>query len=112
MRLTVAASIVILAFFSLSDLVDSTFRGWLAGALAVVFAAAMIVGFLTPVIGSLTFVGGTAFLLLSPPQVNSFVLIYLIILSLLTMLFGPGAYSVDARLFGRREIILEKRSGD
>lgn len=79
-------------------------------AVSIVFSATMISGFLTPVISALIFIGGILFLIMSPREMNSFYVIYLIILSLVIMLLGPGAYSIDARLFGRREIILSKKS--
>jgi len=102
LRLTVAATIQFLTFFFFSELVRSTFRGWLISVVSIVFSATMISGFLTPVISTLIFIGGVLFLILSPT--NSFFVIYLIILSFVIVLLGPGAYSIDARLFGRREI--------
>jgi len=110
LRLTVAGTILFLTFFFFFDLVRSTFRGWLIGAVSIVFSATMILGFLTPVISALIFIGGILFLILSIIEMNSFFTIYLIILSFVIILLGPGAYSIDARLFGRREIILSKKN--
>jgi uncharacterized membrane protein YphA (DoxX/SURF4 family) len=110
LRLTVAGTILFLTFFFFSHLVRETFRGWLIAAVSIVFSAAMISGFLTPVISALIFIGGILFLILSPGEMNSFFMIYLVILSLVIILLGPGAYSIDARLFGRREIILSKKN--
>jgi len=104
LRLTITGTIQLLTFFFFVDLIGSTFRGWLIGAVSIFFSAAMISGFLTPVIGALTFIGGILFLILSSRETNSFFVIYLIILSFVIILLGPGAYSIDARLFGRREI--------
>ena len=110
LRLTVAGTIQFLTFYFLFDLISSTFRGWLIGAVSMVFSATMISGFLTPIISALILIGGTLFLILSPGEMNSLFVIYLIILSFVIILLGPGAYSVDARLFGRREIILSKKN--
>jgi len=110
LRLTVAGTLLFLNFFCFFDLIGSTFRGWLIAAVSIVFSATLISGFLTPVISALTFIGGILFLILSPGEMNSFFVIYLIILSMVIILLGPGAYSIDARLFGRREIILSKKS--
>jgi len=104
LRLMVAGTIQFLTFFFFFDLIRSTFRGWLIGAVSIIFSATMISGFLTPVISGLIFIGGIIFLILSPREINSFFVIYLTILSFVIILLGPGAYSIDAKLFGRREI--------
>jgi hypothetical protein len=59
---------------------------------------------------ALVFIAGVLFLIQSPGETNAIVLIYLIVLSLVIVLLGPGAYSIDARLFGHREIILSKET--
>lgn len=110
LRLTVAGTILFLHFFFFFDLIKSTFRGWIIGALSVVFSATMISGFFTPVVSALISIGGILFLILSPRGMDSSFVVYLIILSFVILLLGPGAYSVDARLFGRREIILSKEN--
>jgi uncharacterized membrane protein YphA (DoxX/SURF4 family) len=110
LRLTVAGTIQFLTNFFFFDLIRSTFRGWLIGAVSIVFSATIISGFLTPVISALIFISGILFLILSSREMNSFFVIYLIILSFVIILLGPGAYSIDARLFGRREIILSKKN--
>ena len=109
LRLAVAGTILFLSFF-LFDPITSTSRGWLIGALSIVFSAMMISGFLTPVVSAIIFIAGILFLSQSPGDVNSFFVIYLIILTFVIILLGPGAYSMDARLFGRREIILSKEN--
>lgn len=110
LRLTVAGTILVLHLFFFFDLIKSTFRGWLIGALAVAFSATMISGFFTPVVSALISIGGILFLILSPGGMDYSFVVYLIILSCVILLLGPGAYSVDARLFGRREIILSKKN--
>lgn len=110
LRLTVAGTVLFLPFFFFFHLITATFRGWLIGAVSIVVSGAMISGFLTPVVSALVFIGGVLFLILSPQEVNSFFVIYLILLSFMIVLLGPGAYSIDARLFGRREITLSKSS--
>ena len=110
LRLTAAGTIQFLIFLFFFDLVRSTFRGWLIAAVLIVFSAILISGFLTPVISALIFAGAILFLILSPREMNSLFVIYLIILSFVIILLGPGAYSIDARLFGRREIVLAKKN--
>jgi uncharacterized membrane protein YphA (DoxX/SURF4 family) len=68
-------------------------------------------GFLIPVTGILLFLYGLitfCFLFTNSFQTIFFPEIYLIILSAAIVLLGPGAFSLDARLFGRREIFIPK----
>lgn len=109
LRLTVAGTILILPLFFFFDLIKSTFRGWVIGAVSIVLSVTMISGFLTRVVSALISTGGILFLTLSSREVGFSFVVYLIVLSLVILLLGPGAYSIDARLFGRREIILSKK---
>lgn len=104
LRFTVAGTVMFLTFSLSYAHVILAFRGWLIVAISALFSAAMATGFLTPVISALIFVSGILFLVLAPREMSFFFVIYLIALSFAIILLGPGAYSIDARLFGRREI--------
>ncbi len=79
----------------------------------------LLLGFLTPVAGAIaTFgylVGGVTLLIASDlgKHTSAFSALDLAVMSLTLVLLGPGAFSLDARLFGRREIIIPdgRRSG-
>ena len=84
-----------------------------------VFAAFMglvfLVGFLTPIIGSMLALGYLAdciCLFLSNDarkHADAFSFLYVALMSLALALIGPGAFSVDARIFGRVEIMIPER---
>jgi len=70
-----------------------------AGSLLVSFC--LVIGFLTPYLSVVTGAAGIAFLLFSPHSAHLLHLCSVVDASVLALL-GPGAYSVDARLFGLR----------
>jgi uncharacterized membrane protein YphA (DoxX/SURF4 family) len=83
-----------------------------SGLLALVSGSLFLVGFLTPFIGILIGIGAVAvalcFLPACSPNVfdSTAALIFAMTILLATIGAGPGRFSVDAHLFGRREIII------
>ena len=71
----------------------------------------LLIGFLTPIAGSVAGLGaiGAAFSLFpvsSPTLFDSkMAVVFALTMLLGIILLGPGAFSLDARMFGRREII-------
>jgi uncharacterized membrane protein YphA (DoxX/SURF4 family) len=82
------------------------------GLLEMVVGAALLIGFLTPIAGIVAAIGngvaGVSLLLAfgTNARGEAFASINLAVISIALVLLGPGAFSVDARLFGRREIII------
>lgn len=76
--------------------------GWIVVSLGMVSAACLLVGFMTPAVAIAVTIGTAALtlsgLFQSPLEI--------IVLSIAVALLGPGAFSLDARMFGRREIFL------
>lgn len=81
----------------------------------------LLIGFLTPVAGiaatvSYVAVGASLLQSLDPVKHNhAFTALNLSFVSAALVLLGPGAFSVDARMFGRREIVIPRadiRHGD
>lgn len=84
----------------------------LSGLLLVMTGACLLIGFLTPIVSVLAgvvCVAGTISLL-PPPAGNLFdgalVSLEMMVMAVAVALLGPGAFSLDARLFGRREIVI------
>lgn len=67
-------------------------------ALALFAAAPLVAGFMTPAMALVAAV----IALMSGAS-------YIAAIAFALALLGPGAFSVDARLFGRREIVIEER---
>ena len=85
---------------------------WAVGWLAIAVGAAIFVGFLTPAASAAATVG-YLIMGISPfltTQANHHIstlgAFTLAATSAALVLLGPGAFSLDARLFGRREIII------
>jgi uncharacterized membrane protein YphA (DoxX/SURF4 family) len=72
----------------------------------------LVIGFLTPVVGSIATLcylicGVELFVSTDTSRyASALTALQLTVMSLILVLIGPGAYSVDAHLFGRREIII------
>lgn len=87
---------------------------FLAGLAAVASGVALLVGFLTPVAGGLVTLGQICLalswlpLLPANPFEAKLVTVFVAVVSIAIILLGPGALSLDARLFGRREIIIPR----
>lgn len=81
---------------------SATVGTWIVITLSVVSAASLLVGFLTPAATIVVMIGATVLSIanLSPDFIE------VIVLSVAIALLGPGGFSLDARIFGRREILL------
>jgi len=86
------------------------------GVVLVISGAALAIGFLTPFAGLLA---GLSFLAIAlswlpgPPwslHDTSVVALGIFITAMAVVLLGPGAFSLDSRLFGRREIVIPPSS--
>ena len=84
--------------------------GWTITVATLVLGVLLLGGLLTPVVALLVAAGGIAlsFSAIPLPNQNFFsgnlAIINLIVLALALAALGPGAFSLDARMFGRREI--------
>lgn len=88
---------------------------WVSRLVSMLIGAALLIGFMTPVSGGLA-----TLLYLAVTLCRQFTAIgtchhglpatiYLAAMSAALTLLGPGSFSLDARLFGRREILIPAR---
>ena len=63
-----------------------------------------MIGLMTPVVSIVIAVASLAAVFANPD------LIGVIVLALAVAFLGPGAYSIDSRMFGRRKILIPKNS--
>ena len=87
---------------------------WSVCLLAVASGTALLVGFLTPVATSLAAFGGLGIMFSWVPTANWNVFncnplsVAAIIVAVASAFLGPGAFSLDARLFGLRKVIIPR----
>jgi uncharacterized membrane protein YphA (DoxX/SURF4 family) len=89
--------------------------GWVAGLTTAAGGAVLLIGFLTPIASIVAGLGSAAIgLSWASPSADLFDarlwMVLLLTMSVSVLLVGPGAFSLDARLFGRREIIIPQPS--
>ena len=73
---------------------------WGFAALVVLVAVCLLLGFVTPVVA----------VLIGLISVAVAFNIDIVVMSIVVALLGPGAFSIDARMFGRREILIPNTS--
>ena len=94
-----------------------TWGTWAVGALAVLTGAFLLIGFMTPLASVLAALDSAGIVLSWLPSPRPNVLgagvaaMLPVVVATAVALLGPGAISVDAALFGRREITIPQLRG-
>jgi uncharacterized membrane protein YphA (DoxX/SURF4 family) len=115
MRLAVALSAIVQGIGTFIESPDQI-PSYAIGSLEILLGAALLIGFLTPIAGALAAlvnlaIGASWFLTRAENAHDRTVAaFYLLVISIAITVLGPGAFSLDARLFGRREIIIPEAS--
>lgn len=112
LRAAVGITAVIQGGVYLTNGGSPTLETWVAGLFVATAGISLLIGFLTPLSGALvalaTLCIARSWFPLPAPNLFSTPLpaVLVIVVSTAVALLGPGALSVDCRLFGRREIII------
>jgi uncharacterized membrane protein YphA (DoxX/SURF4 family) len=112
LRMAIGLVAVIQCGYYLAQSAMSNPSLWLGGLVGLAAGASLLVGLLTPLAGVIVGLGalGIGFALVPAPTPNLFdarlSAVFAAIMTAAIVFLGPGAYSLDALLFGRREIII------
>lgn len=114
LRLAVGVSLVVQGEACLAGRDPRVWMMWTVGSLAILTGASLVIGFLTPVAGVLAELlsAGTALSWLPSPHLTAGApaAVYVAVMAAAILLLGPGAFSFDARWFGRREVVIPRAS--
>ena len=111
LRLVLATALLIQAGYYLSE-PDGTLAAWFAGSVGIVLGILLFIGFLTPIAGVIVGVCAAAVGFSLIPACSktlfdsSVSVIFAVTILTAVIVLGPGEFSLDARVFGRREIII------
>ena len=78
--------------------------GWSIAVLLFAITACLLLGFVTPIAAVL--IGLLSLVLAFWTTPNPIQDLDIVVLAVVIALLGPGAFSIDARVFGRREILI------
>ena len=112
LRLVVGAALAAQGATYLTGFLETGFGAWAIVSTALLGGLGLVCGLFTPAAGVMAIVG-TVLVASGPiPESQLFLRpqgsLLLAAAALSIVLMGPGAYSIDARLFGRREILIPR----
>jgi uncharacterized membrane protein YphA (DoxX/SURF4 family) len=111
LRITIGAGLLLHAFSWLIESETSNNGMWAPGLLALVIGISFLLGFLTPLAGSVSALAGIAIRSLHPEwsaSMTGMLSVSPLVMVIAITLLGPGAFSLDAYFFGRRKIIVPR----
>ena len=117
LRIVAGATAISEGVVSLTESGNSSWVLWTVSLLLVLAGVALLLGLITPIAGTVVIltniVLAAGWLRLVPPRILTDHLLtafYVMVIAVAAVLLGPGAFSLDARMFGRREIVIPPAS--
>jgi hypothetical protein len=111
LRIAIGVGLLIHAFSWLIEPQTSNNGMWAPCLLALVIGISFLLGFLTPLAGSVSALAGIAIRWLHPEwsaSMTGLLGVSPLVMVIAITLLGPGAFSLDAYFFGRRKIIVPR----
>jgi uncharacterized membrane protein YphA (DoxX/SURF4 family) len=115
LRMATSSVLVLQGASILSTGVDSAVQNSLLPLVEVLSGVCLLLGFLTPIAATIAMLVEVAMAVswlrmvnVNGVQTRQGVLV-VAVMSAALILLGPGAFSIDSRLFGRREVIIPRR---
>jgi uncharacterized membrane protein YphA (DoxX/SURF4 family) len=109
LRCTVGCAAIIQAISCFATAAASDWQNWTCATVSIVAGALLILGLVTPLASALVIAGYSGLVStvpLVPSYASGLASMQTIAGAVSVALLGPGAFSLDSRLFGRREIII------
>jgi putative oxidoreductase len=109
LRVCLGVALIYFAIAGLSETPSEPFT-LAQNSIAAVAAVFLLAGLWTPVMGTLAALDQVwiALALYSPGRQDMWIHIFFAILAVSVAMLGPGAWSIDARLFGRKRIYIDR----